>query len=337
MKKIAAALSICFFVLRPDPVSAQLEAAKVGEMLLSAVIHGLIGHGIKSIFEGDASVTPEQLKNILEDKLRTYRVEEIKDLVSGLKNQLGLYDPTARDQIRGGNIENILDRTSDLEASLYRNITKGQFWELFPDYLFVMNIRFGFLAERALFDPTASDGKLILARESASGLKYVREIYENDFVDNTDYNCVHKSEGIHFYSTGGKFIPKKWVHDGKMACKSDRKWILGHAGQYLALNFLPNQDFWKKRRTLRRPGYNRYYYVYKKFADKDEYWLGGYYHKEDDAKRRRIRRSIGKYPKKLGTVEDTLQDWWPIVRTLGDSNTKQDADQDGRYVLVNPR
>ena len=319
MKKIAAVLSICFFVLRPEPASAQLEAAKVGEMLLSAVIHGLIGHGIKSIFEGDASVTPQQLKNILDDKLRTYRVEEIKDQVSGLKNQLGIYDPGLKGPTRGENIEGILNRTSDLEASLYRNITKGQFWELFPDYLLVMNIRLAFLAERALYEPKSYDGKKLIAQEAASALKYVREMWENDFVDNTDYNCVHKREGIHFYNTGGKFIAKKWVHDGKKACKSDRKWILGHAGPYLALKFFPNQDFWKKRRILRRPGSNRYYYVYQKSADKDEYW--------PIQSRTRIKTA----------VEGTLQDWWRIVRKLGDSDTKQDADQDGRYMLVNPR
>lgn len=336
MKKIAAALSICIFVLRPEPVSAQLEAAKVGEMLLSAVIHGLIGHGIKSIFEGDAGVTPDQLKKVLENKLRSYRVEEIKDQVSGLKNQLGLYDPGLGDQTRGESIQGILSRTSDLEASLYRNITKGQFWELFPDYLFVTNIRLGFLAERALFEPETYDGKKILAQEAASAMKYVREMWENDFVDNTDYNCVRKTKRIHFYNRRGKFIPDIWVHDGKMACKSDINWILRRAGVSRALLYFPNQDYWKKRRILRRPGHNTYYYVYKKHADKDEYWLG-FHHAENDAKRSRVRNSIGKYPKKLGKVDDTLHDWWRIVRELGDSDSKQDADQDGRYMLRRPR
>ena len=105
--------------------------------------------------------------------------------------------------------------------------------------------------------------------------------------------------------------------------------------RYIAI-VVSDQDYWKKRRILRRPGTNTYYYVYKKHADKDEYWLG-FHHAEDDAKRSRVRNSIGKYPKKLGKVDDTLHDWWRIVRELGDPDSKQDADQDGRYMLRRPR
>lgn len=293
--------------------------------------------------------------------LRTF-AEEIKDRVTALNNQIRIYNPKLSSDFRSIAILEILSRTSDLQASLHTNITKGHFWDLLSDYLFVINIRLTFLTEQALVQDNGHDASSTVASEVLYGLQIVRQFLRHDFIDHTLFQCIYKQKKARFYNSVGVDIKQKYVFhdDGKAMCRKDTGRINSmtmverpphkatlqeimknrFSGNQPKNSSAPdmsrtptrnqlNNDFWKNRRVFRRPGKqhtHEFYFTYKGSPSKNEYWMGGPYITEQRAEQRRIAFSIDKYPSKLGNIKKILHDWQRILHKTGDDRQKRLGD-----------
>lgn len=84
------------------------------------------------------------------------------------------------------------------------------------------------------------------------------------------------------------------------------------------------------RNLMKRFWKDKYFFVYKRFPEKDEYWTAGPFKTSNLANRSRVLVSLDKYPVKLGNVKLIATAWYNIVHKTGRPDAKRKADNVAR-------
>ncbi len=318
-------LSLAFAAVAAVAQPQQVLAKDIGIDIAKQIINGFAHKGIASIFGmmGSDELTPDKLNDVLDAGFKSYEQDEVADAVWALRYNVATYNPLMTHDTRTEIINQITTDAEKVLNAVGTNVTDPKsFWKLMPAYMYAKNVQLTFLAEQHTMTNMASL-KIVTAEHAANGLHHVRLFFEQHFRDETPYRCLawdpnQPTTWLLRLPNSHKPSPAAYAAKKAVRCMPKGHTLFDKGSVHIPA--LEEKTVYKDR------GQNRWFFVYKRYADKDEYWVRGY-ETESIAQRNRFRLSMDNYPETLGPMSTQLKNWYEIINTLDKPNVMQHAQQ----------